>query len=66
MNGFGPVGVILELLETFMGIAGIEAIKLPALGDDTSAEGLQKMLETLQQVVDTIQTVVDALGGCPE
>jgi len=66
MNGFGPVAVIMELMETFMGIAGIEAIKLPALGDDTSAEGLQKMLETLQQVVDTIQTVVDALGGCPE
>lgn len=66
MNGFGPIGVVMELMETFMGIAGIEAIKLPALGDASSAEELLKVITTLEEVVATIQTVVDALGGCPE
>jgi hypothetical protein len=66
MNGFGPIGVVMELMETFMGIAGIEAIKLPALGDASSAEELLEVITTLEEVVATIQTVVDALGGCPE
>lgn len=66
MNGFGPIGVVMELMETFMGIAGIEAIKLPALGDAESAEELAEVITTLEEVVATIQQVVDALGGCPE
>jgi hypothetical protein len=66
MNGFGPVSTILDLMSPFMSIAGVGAIKLPALGNDTSAAATTKMLDTLQQVVDTIQSVVDALGGCPK
>jgi hypothetical protein len=64
MNGFGPVSVILELMGPFMSIAGVGAIKLPAMGDASSAAALDKTLATLQQTVDTIQSVVDALGGC--
>ncbi|WP_419694218.1 hypothetical protein ACN2CC_26430 [Mesorhizobium muleiense] len=64
MNGFGPVGVILEMMSPMMSIAGVSAIKLPAMGDTSSTEGLNDVLTTLQTVVDTIQVAVDALGGC--
>lgn len=64
MNGFGPVGVILDLMAPMMSIAGVSAIKLPALGDASSTAGLTDALTALQSVVDTIQTAVDALGGC--
>lgn len=66
MNGFGPISVVLELMSPFMSIAGVGAIKLPALGDASSTEGMSKTLQTLQDVVNTIQGVVDMLGGCPK
>lgn len=66
MNGFGPVGVVLDLMSPMMSIAGVGAIKLPALGNDASTAAVDKMLDTLQQTVDTIQSVVDTLGGCPK
>ena len=53
-------------MSPMMSIAGVSAIKLPALGDEASAESMSKTLDTLQQTVDTIQGVVDALGGCPK
>ncbi len=64
MNGFGPIGVVLDLMSPMMSIAGVGAIKLPALGDDASTEAMTQTLDTLQQTVDTIQSVVDTLGGC--
>jgi hypothetical protein len=66
MNGFGPVSVVLDLMSPMMSIAGVGAIKLPALGNEASAAAVGKTLDTLQQTVDTIQSVVDVLGGCPK
>lgn len=64
MNGFGPISAVLELMEPFMAIAGVDAIKLPALGDAEDVEGINSTIEALQGVVDTIQPICDALGGC--
>lgn len=64
MNGFGPIGAVLELMGPFMAIAGVDAIKLPAMGDAEDAEGVNSTIETLLGVVDTIQPICDALGGC--
>ncbi len=66
MNGFGPISVILDLMSPMMSIAGVGAIKLPAVGDASSAEALSKTMADLQNVVDTIQGVVDTLGGCQQ
>lgn len=65
MQGMGPISGLLDLMAPMMSIAGVDAIKLPAMGDDASAEGISDTLETLEGVVETIQGVVDALGGCP-
>jgi hypothetical protein len=59
-----PIGVLLDLAGAVMGLAGVEPIKLPALGDSSSAEGLNEIIKTLQGVVGTIQVVADGLGGC--
>lgn len=64
MQAVEPLGTLLELLGPFFGIAGIEPIQLPALGDKTDAESLNQVIQTMQAVVATIQIVVDALGGC--
>jgi hypothetical protein len=60
-----PIGVLLELVGPFMGIAGVQPIQLPALGDQTDLQALQQALQTMQGVVGSIQVVVDTLGGCP-
>jgi len=59
-----PIGLILDLVQPFMEIAGIGAIKLPSLGSQNDVDGLNAILQTLQSVVATIQVVVDGLGGC--
>lgn len=61
-----PIGVLLDLVGPLMGIAGIQPIQLPALGDQTSLDALNDMMQAMQGVVGTIQIVVDALGGCGE
>jgi hypothetical protein len=59
-----PIGVILDLMGALFGIAGVEPIKLPALGSQTDLKSLNAVVQSVQGVVATIQVVVDALGGC--
>jgi hypothetical protein len=65
MKSIEPIGVILDLVGPIMGIAGLQPIKLPALGSQSDLDALNQVIETLQGVVGTIQIVVDAIGGCP-
>lgn len=66
LQGIEPVTAIMDLASPFMAIAGVSAIKLPALGSATDIESLNNVISTLDEVVGTIQGIVDALGGCPE
>lgn len=59
-----PIGVILELAGSLFGIAGVEPIKLPALGSKSDLQTMNTMVQTLQGVVGTLTIAVDALGGC--
>ncbi|MCU7919030.1 MAG: hypothetical protein KZQ95_11810 [Candidatus Thiodiazotropha sp. (ex Epidulcina cf. delphinae)] len=65
LKALDPIISLLDMMAPIMAIGGIDAIKMPALGDDASVEGMQTMVTTLETVVDTIQGVVDAIGGCP-
>jgi hypothetical protein len=60
-----PIGVLLDLVGPLMGIAGVEPIQLPALGDKSDLQALQTAVQTVQGVVATIDVAVEALGGCP-
>jgi hypothetical protein len=65
LKALEPITSLLGMMGPIMAIGGIDAIKMPALGDDASVEGLQATVTTLETVVETIQGVVDAIGGCP-
>jgi hypothetical protein len=59
-----PLGVLLDLAGTFMGIAGVKPITLPAMGSQADLQGLQSFVASIQGVVGVMQIAVDALGGC--
>lgn len=61
MMGIEPIAVLLELAGPFMGIAGVDPIKLPALAGGADLQAVEQDLAALQQVVDTMQAVVDVL-----
>lgn len=64
MNSLGPVGVLLDLAGPLFGIAGVQAIQLPALGSATDLNTLRSVVKSIQSVEATIQIAADALGGC--
>jgi len=64
MNSLGPVGVLLDLAGPLFGIAGVQAIQLPALGSATDLNALRSVVKSIQSVEATIQIAADALGGC--
>jgi hypothetical protein len=59
-----PIGVILKMAGPLMGLAGVPAIELPALGSETDVESLEETIKTMKQVIGTLQIAVDAIGGC--
>ena len=59
-----PIGVILGLAGSLMGLAGVQPIEIPTIGSDADVEALEETVKTIQQVVGTLQIAVDALGGC--
>jgi hypothetical protein len=61
MMGIEPIAVLLELAGPFMGIAGVDPIKLPALAAAEDLAVIEQNLASLQQVVDTLQAIVDLL-----
>jgi hypothetical protein len=61
MMGMEPIGVLLELAGPFMGIAGVDPIKLPAMAASGDLAAIEQNLASLQQVIDTMQAIVDVL-----
>lgn len=59
-----PIGAILKLAGPLMGLAGVPAIELPAIGSQTDVESLEETLRTIKSVIGTMQIAADALGGC--
>ena len=59
-----PIGVILDFVGPFLGMAGVQPIQLPGLGSQTDAEALQSSLQAIHGVIGTLQVAVDVLGGC--
>jgi hypothetical protein len=65
MQGLGPIEAIMDLASPFMSIAGVSAIKLPAVGEASDVESINAVATQLESVVSTVQHIVDGLGGCP-
>jgi hypothetical protein len=64
LQAFEPILVLLDMVEPLTAIAGIDAVKLPALGGGSDVAALETALDALRTGADTLQAVTDALGGC--
>ncbi len=61
MMGLEPIGIILELAGPFLGIAGVDPIKLPAAAGAEDMEKLNETLTSLEDFLATLQLIADAL-----
>lgn len=64
MSSLDAIAAILSLAEPFFGLAGIDPIKLPAIGPAGGVDALNTTADTLDQVSQTLITVASALPGC--
>ncbi len=63
MSAVEPLLVLLSLAEPLMGLAGVDPIKTPQIGSDSSVEGLQKIVEVIEELAKTLQLVAEGLGA---
>jgi hypothetical protein len=63
MSAIEPILVLLSLAEPLLGIAGVDSIKTPQIGSDSSLEGLKKVTEVIEELAKTLQTIADGLGA---
>jgi hypothetical protein len=63
MLAIEPLTLILGVAEPFLGIAGVPAIKLPALADPADAAALDGVADTLLTVSGTLRAIADGLLG---
>lgn len=61
MMGLEPIGILLELAGPFLGIAGVDPIKLPAAAGTEDMEKLNETLTSLEDFLATLQLIADAL-----
>jgi hypothetical protein len=52
------------MAEPFLGIAGVNPIKIPTAGSPGDAQALETLAETLLEVSAAMKTVAEALPGC--
>jgi hypothetical protein len=63
MTALDPITLILSMAEPFLGIAGVDPIKLPQLASDSDLEGLQTFVTTLEELAKTLEFIAKGLGG---
>ena len=63
-SALDPVTLLLSLAEPFLGIAGVDPIKIPALTSPDDLAKMQETVDTLDQLVKTLKLAADIVGGC--
>ena len=63
MSAIDPVFVLLSLAEPFLGMAGVDPIKLPQIGSDADLESLQTLVTTLEEISKTLEFIARGLGA---
>lgn len=56
-----PVSALLAMMKPFFGIAQIDAIEIPAIGDESDAEALNGIVVVLEDVIAAIDVVLEAV-----
>lgn len=63
-SALDPVTLLLSLAEPFLGIAGVDPIKIPALAAPDDLAKMQETVNTLDELVKTLKLAADIVGGC--
>jgi hypothetical protein len=63
MSAIEPVLVLLSLAQPLLGLAGVDPIKTPQIGSDSSLEALKALVDVLETLAKTLTTIAQALGG---
>ena len=64
MQSLEPITALLSMAEPFLGIAGVNPIKIPTAGSADDAQALETLAETLLEISKAMITVAEALPGC--
>lgn len=64
VSSIDPILVVLSLAEPFLGIAGVDPIKIPEISSPDDLEAMQSMVDTLDELVKTLKLAAEAVGGC--
>jgi hypothetical protein len=63
-SALDPVTLLLSLAEPFLGIAGVNPIKIPALAAPDDLAKMQETVDTLDELVKTLKLAAEVVGGC--
>jgi len=63
MTALDPITVILSMAEPFLGMAGVDPIKLPALAPDADLEQMNTFVTTLEELAKTLEFIAKGLGA---
>ncbi len=59
-----PIMLLLTMAEPFLGMAGVDPIKIPAIASPDDLEKMQETVNTLDELVKTLKLASEAVGGC--
>lgn len=64
VSAIEPIVLLLSLAEPFLGIAGVDPIKIPAVAAPDDLEQMQDAVNTLDELVKTLKLAAEVVGGC--
>lgn len=64
VSAIEPIVLLLSLAEPFLGIAGIDPIKIPAVATPDDLGKMQDAVNTLDELVKTLKLAAEVVGGC--
>jgi len=64
VSAIEPIVLLLSLAEPFLGIAGVDPIKIPAVAAPDDLQKMQDAVNTLDELVKTLKLAAEVVGGC--
>ncbi|MBS0168387.1 MAG: hypothetical protein JSR29_20065 [Nitrospira sp.] len=64
VSAIEPIVLLLSFAEPFLGIAGVDPIKIPAVAAPDDLGKMQDVVNTLDELVKTLKLAAEVVGGC--
>jgi len=63
MSAIDPIAVLLSIAEPFLGMAGVDPIKMPQIGSDADLQSIETTVTTIEEVATTLEFIARGLGA---